>query len=397
MRSRRRAGPAADAPPQPAPLPPRRDRGWTPPKLREHLQQDPAFRVASPDGLYWYDPFTGSQVDAAFDWLEDAFTWLMEHKPWRKRPQPMSRAEVAQIKWRRHIREQIPTERRLRLFLDNGYWLNPYTGRFVKNVKPPGSKLDDTVLDRMALALAQMDDQAAERIKELTILEGILDDADRKLKAQRSERAQAAAPPATGAPPAGTAATQPALSDDPRERLQQLHWIVASARDAQIETPAIYQSCRDRGVDLLLVDPHVLAHSENPPDLQTQLESAGGNHAQLVATLSTTLGPVCCLHLDGAGGVTVWAQNTADLLIAAPAGTTVLRRVQPGAEAPATTQLAPGETLLALAASPVAEADATCVRWTALLHHCCASEGLRAKALLADLHGVPALALCVRR
>ncbi len=394
MRSRRRGGPAADAAPQPAAPPPRRDRGWTPPKLREHLQQDPAFRVASPDGLYWYDPFTGTQVDAAFDWLEDAFTWLMEHRPWRKRPQPMGRVEVAQIKWRRHIREQITTERRFRLFLDNGYWLNPYTGRFVKNVKPPGAKLDDSVLDRMALALAQMDDTAGERIKELNILEGILDDADRKLQAQRAERAQASAPPPTEAstPPAA-----PALCDDPRERLQQLRWIVASARQPQFATPAVHQACRERGVDLLLVDPRAAATSEDPPDLQARLEAAGGDHAALVDALAATCGSACCLHLDGAGGVTAWARNTADLLIAAPAGSTVLRRVKPDADAPVTTQLAPGETLLALAAAPNAEADAACARWTALLRHCCTTEGLRAKALLADLDSVPALALCVRR
>jgi serine phosphatase RsbU (regulator of sigma subunit) len=116
--------PPAEAPPPPPPDPRVIERQ----RLREHIPKDPAFKVTTVDTLNWICPYTLLVVPAPFDLLETAVESLMERRPWTAGGKPKSHAELQQVRWNMWLREHLPTEPRLRMFTEDGRWLNPFTG-----------------------------------------------------------------------------------------------------------------------------------------------------------------------------------------------------------------------------------------------------------------------------
>jgi serine phosphatase RsbU (regulator of sigma subunit) len=116
----------AKPPSQPPPVPPVDERQ----RLREHIAKEPGFRVTTVDTLNWICPYTLLVVPSPFDPVETAVESLMERRPWTA-GKPRSLAEIQVARWSLWLRERLPTEPRLRIFAEDGRWLNPFTGEWL--------------------------------------------------------------------------------------------------------------------------------------------------------------------------------------------------------------------------------------------------------------------------
>jgi hypothetical protein len=121
--------------------------------LRQHLETDPLFQVTTVDGMYWIDPHTGTVVDAPFDRVESALAWLQENQPWKtQKLKPL--IQLRYIRWRRFLLDNLIDDPHLRLFSDQGLWLNPYIGVWEEQVRcAPERKISSTLLSNMAKCL----------------------------------------------------------------------------------------------------------------------------------------------------------------------------------------------------------------------------------------------------
>src|SRR5262245_1660487 len=94
-------------------------------RLMQQIAQNPAYRVMTVDGLNWSCPYTGAVLSAPFGCDEIAKSHLIATQPWKKF-QLKTVADLNVIRWKHHLDEQFEKETRLKIFHDDGRWLNPY-------------------------------------------------------------------------------------------------------------------------------------------------------------------------------------------------------------------------------------------------------------------------------
>jgi len=122
--------------------------GW----LFHSLQNDPAFRVLTMDGLSWIDPYSGTIVPAPFGYEEVAKKFLCRHKPWN-RTSAKKLQELLVLRWFHYLRENLESIPTLRIF-QNGLWLNPYRGLWVQGITLENNKVTLKTIEDMATSLA---------------------------------------------------------------------------------------------------------------------------------------------------------------------------------------------------------------------------------------------------
>lgn len=185
------------------------DATWNAVTLRRRLKEDPAFQVMTAEGTAWIDPFSGTEVPAAFDTQKVALEWLLEHRPWTRRSAPMNQVDVMIRRWELFLRERIREERRLRMFRSDGAWLNPFTGTFVKGIRTGPQGMDSTTLHDLARALAACPQAANGSWRDLGLLEQNLREANVGLSTRLKAAPAQAGPSQTPAAPAATASKAP--------------------------------------------------------------------------------------------------------------------------------------------------------------------------------------------
>ena len=123
--------------------------GW----LFHSLQNDPAFRVLTMDGLAWIDPYSGAVVPAPFGYEEVAKKFLCRHKPWN-RSAAKKLEELLVLRWFHYLREHLESIPTLRIF-QNGMWLNPYRGVWSPGITLENNKVTLKTIEDMATSLAK--------------------------------------------------------------------------------------------------------------------------------------------------------------------------------------------------------------------------------------------------
>lgn len=122
--------------------------GW----LYHAIQNDPAFRVLTMDGVNWIDPYTGTIIPAPFGYEDEAKKWLLKHKPWsRLKPKPLD--ELLVLRWFHYLRENLEFVPSLRIF-NAGMWLNPYNGEWLPGIPLEKDKVTLRSIEEMARHLA---------------------------------------------------------------------------------------------------------------------------------------------------------------------------------------------------------------------------------------------------
>ena len=122
--------------------------GW----LFHSLQNDPAFRVLTMDGLSWIDPYSGAVVPAPFGYEEVAKKFLCRHKPWN-RTAAKKLEELLVLRWFHYLRENLESIPTLRIF-QQGMWLNPYRGVWANGITLENNKVTLKTIEDMATSLA---------------------------------------------------------------------------------------------------------------------------------------------------------------------------------------------------------------------------------------------------
>jgi hypothetical protein len=122
--------------------------GW----LFHSLQNDPAFRVLTMDGLNWIDPYSGTLIPAPFGYEDVAKKYLCRHKPWN-RMAAKTLEELLVLRWFHYLREHLESIPALRIF-NKGMWLNPYRGAWVPGITLENNKVTLRTIEDMARSLA---------------------------------------------------------------------------------------------------------------------------------------------------------------------------------------------------------------------------------------------------
>ena len=135
-----------------SPAAPEAESDMTAARLRYLLQNDPRFRYLSVDGLNWIDPYTGTLVQAPFDWQEGALHWLRENRPWRDNDL-RTEDRIKHHRWKVHLRTMVVEDPCFRRFDPEGRWLNPYTGQWVPGIRRQGKAITSGTLSDMAATL----------------------------------------------------------------------------------------------------------------------------------------------------------------------------------------------------------------------------------------------------
>jgi len=120
----------------------------------EDLLEQPQFRVLTVDRMNWINPYTGELVPAPFDFRDAAREVLLRERPWEQGRQPMSQQRLHRVRWNHFLRNNVREDARLRYFHPDGHWLNPFTGKWVSDVKRVNGKIGLSTLEEMAAALA---------------------------------------------------------------------------------------------------------------------------------------------------------------------------------------------------------------------------------------------------
>ena len=141
-----------------------------PNSIRRHLETDEAFQTLTIDGMRWICPFTARTVEAdfkeaavkytveaPFDFKEAAVKYLpiAQHRPWEQHPQPRTVKEMRVVRWRIFLQQNIRSDDKLKLFLNDGRWLNPYSGDWCTNVPIENGKITEQTIDYIARHLAR--------------------------------------------------------------------------------------------------------------------------------------------------------------------------------------------------------------------------------------------------
>jgi hypothetical protein len=122
--------------------------GW----LFHSLQNDPAFRVLTMDGLNWIDPYSGNLIPAPFGYEEVAKKYLCRHKPWN-RMAAKNLEDLLVLRWFHYLREHLEAVPALRIF-HKGMWLNPYRGVWIPGITLENNKVTLRTIEDMARQLA---------------------------------------------------------------------------------------------------------------------------------------------------------------------------------------------------------------------------------------------------
>jgi len=129
--------------------------------LTEFIATNPVFRVLSVDGVCWIDPYTGAMIHAPFGFEEVARRHLGATQPWKKGP-PRRLEEVLKIRWLQYLRSNVEFLPNLRIFVQ-GFWLNPYTGRWVGGIPLENGRIGLPTIDFLAGVLAECPEAQAMR------------------------------------------------------------------------------------------------------------------------------------------------------------------------------------------------------------------------------------------
>lgn len=121
-------------------------------KIQQALEQDPAFKIMTVDGLGWLCPYTGTVIAAPFDYVDPALKHLLSTQPWT-RTQKKSVEQLQAVRWLHWLRQQLPDEQRLQILGADRRWLNPFTGRWQRLQRMHQAFTDDCVKD-IAVALS---------------------------------------------------------------------------------------------------------------------------------------------------------------------------------------------------------------------------------------------------
>lgn len=132
-------------------------QGPDPEKIRKLLEEHPAFKIMTVDGLKWIDPHSLQCIDCPFGYVETALEWLMQNEPW-KQQQCRHPKEVRMMRWRVHLKENIDLDTRYKMFDDQGFWLNPYTATIEERAQLAENKISRETLTQMARSLVEYDE-----------------------------------------------------------------------------------------------------------------------------------------------------------------------------------------------------------------------------------------------
>ena len=152
-----------------------------PQRIAELLESDEAFQVTTVDGLNWIDPFSGTLVSAPFDFREVAHSWLLDNRPWRKHPEPTPIDQLRIYRWKVYLRNNMKDEARLRHFLPDGRWLNPFTGEWVSGIPREGNKISRETVRKLATHLSRCPEAQEARLLDAAELASISRSAKAKL------------------------------------------------------------------------------------------------------------------------------------------------------------------------------------------------------------------------
>lgn len=122
-------------------------------KIQQALEKDPVFQVMTVDGLGWICPYTGTVIDAPFDYVEPALKHLLNTQPWSK-TKLKAIEQLLAVRWLTWLRQQLPDETRLQLFHADRRWLNPFSGQWERLQRLHTSLTDDCIKD-MAVILSR--------------------------------------------------------------------------------------------------------------------------------------------------------------------------------------------------------------------------------------------------
>ncbi len=162
--------------------------GW----LFHALQNDPAYRVLTMDGLSWIDPYTGSVLEAPFGYQEVAKKHLVKTKPWA-RQKAKTLQELLILRWFYYLREHLEYVPTLRIF-SAGHWLNPYRGEWISTIRLERDKVTLKTIEDMATNLAQCAEaQTGKMIESWRIDRLVADGPPQSLNTSRIQAATAAA------------------------------------------------------------------------------------------------------------------------------------------------------------------------------------------------------------
>ncbi len=121
-------------------------------KIRQAMEQDPAYKVMTVDGLGWLCPYTGTIIAAPFGYLDPGLKHLLTTQPWTK-TQKKSVEQLQAVRWLHWLRQQLPDEARLQILGADRRWLNPFTGRWQSLQRMHQTLTDDCIKD-IAVALS---------------------------------------------------------------------------------------------------------------------------------------------------------------------------------------------------------------------------------------------------
>ena len=148
-------------------------------KIRATIQENEAFRVITIDGMQWICPYTGTTIDAPFDFATSAVEYLIKNQPWKVNSQLKPMKVLLGLRWFYHLKNIIQDEPRLRLFLADGRWLNPYTGQWIQGIHRDGETVIPKTIQDIASALVMTKIESNREFLSLDRLQDIMNQAQR--------------------------------------------------------------------------------------------------------------------------------------------------------------------------------------------------------------------------
>ncbi|MBA3685598.1 MAG: serine/threonine-protein phosphatase [Planctomycetes bacterium] len=132
-------------------------------RILHQLVNDPVFRLRTVDDSAWIDPYTGSAVPSAKGDLAVARDHLLGTRPWTKGMGPKSLADLQVARWSQHLRQHLRHDARLRIIGVDGWWLEPYGGRWAQ-VPLEHQRITARTVDAMAHVMARSPEAQAGRL-----------------------------------------------------------------------------------------------------------------------------------------------------------------------------------------------------------------------------------------
>ncbi len=153
--------------------------GPDPLKIRELLEEHPAFTVLTVDGLKWIDPHTLTCVDCPFGYVDTALDWLMQNQPWKEHKLRHPK-EVRMKRWWMHIQENLDLDPRWKLFSAQGVWLNPFNAQLEERAVIQDGKISRETITMMARSLVDYEEKDLNEMLKADVLQKALEDESQK-------------------------------------------------------------------------------------------------------------------------------------------------------------------------------------------------------------------------